>query len=83
MFKRRYGYVYLWMLHDLSKPDGGFLSMKIYRQGDCELFRWKRLSYSFHKEPMGRGIGKPFTPAQKWNHPSPNSPGETVLKKVC
>jgi len=78
------GYVYFWRLGDYLKPDkDGDFSEKTYTQGDCKLFRFKYLSGSFHKEPMGVGTGKSVTPPDKWSYPSPNSSGETVLKKVC
>ena len=78
------GYVYWWDLTDRLKPGKfGHLSGKVYRQGDCKLFRYKGLSYSHHKEPMGRGTGDINTLKEDWYYPSPNSSGETVLKSVC
>jgi len=77
------GYVYFWELQDWLKPYKGILSAKIHRQGDCKLSRFKPLSFSYHKEPMGGGTGKVITSPDKWFYPSPNSSGETVLKKVC
>ena len=80
------GYVYFWMLSDYLKPKHGDLSVKMYNQGDCKLFRYKSLSYSYYKEPMGRGTGdvsEPVKSMQGWKYPSPDSSGETVLKLVC
>jgi hypothetical protein len=78
------GYVYWWQLTDYLRPIvGGYLSSKIYKQGDCKLFRFKGLSYSHHKEPMGGGTGGINTPTQDWTYPSPTSSGETILKSVC
>ena len=52
------GYVYYWYLRDFLKPEKwGDMSSKLYNQGDCKLFRYKYLSYFFHKEPMGGGVG--------------------------
>ncbi len=76
------GYVYWWMLVDLLKPSS--TSAKIYKQGDCKLFRYKNLSFSFHKEPMGGGTGDANnTPDKEWTYPSPNSVDEIILKAVC
>ena len=80
------GYVYWWRLTDYLKPTQfGDLSSKVYHQGDCKLFRWKRLSASYHTQPMGEG--QPSTTGvsknQQWNYPPPNSVIETILKKVC
>ena len=79
------GYVYWWDLLDRLKPtETGVLSSKVYNQGDCKVFRFKNLSYSFHKEPMGGGTGDVQEPVNKsWKYPSPNSAMEFALKKVC
>ena len=78
------GYVYYWDLTDYLKlTEEGHLSGKTYKQGDCKLFRFKDLSVFFHKEPMGRGTGEPYTPPDKWYYPPPNSSSEVVLKSVC
>ena len=79
------GYVYYWMLSDYLKPDETeILSGKVYHQGDCELFRFKGLSWSFHKEPMGGGTGEiDNEPDKDWTYPPPDSVIETVLKAVC
>jgi len=81
------GYVYFWYLNNYLKPIGrGNLSSKIYKQGDCKLFRNKILSGSFYNEPMGRGTGETLPIPEKykgWNYPAPNSTGEEGLKRVC
>ena len=79
------GYVYFWRLSDYLKPSPqGSLSVKIYNQGDCKLFRFKILSASFHKEPMGGGTGDSVNPENpEWEYPPPESTTETVLKFVC
>ena len=79
------GFVYYWELQDFLKPiTGGYLSAKVYIQVDCKLFRYKNLSISTHKEPMGGGTGKTFTyNDDKWFYPPPNTVIETILKSVC
>ena len=79
------GFVYWWELQDLIKPDeDGDLSYKNYRQGDCKLFRYKTLSFSYHKEPMGGGTGDVHEPVKKgWKYPPPNSSIEAILKSIC
>ena len=78
------GFVYFWDLTDYLKPNkDGDLSYKTYTQGDCKLFRFKFLSLSFYKVPMGGGTGTPYTPPDKWTYLPPNSSGETILKSVC
>ena len=79
------GYVYWWDLSDYLKPsEYGTLSVKSYTQGDCEMFRIKRLSLVYHKQPMGEGSGNTdSTPDTEWRYPSPNSVDEIVLNQVC
>ena len=79
------GYVYWWDMSNLLKPDkDGDLSYRGYRQGDCRLFRTKVLSEIYYKQPMGRGTGKTNTLKNpEWDYPPPDSPMETILKKVC
>ena len=79
------GYVYYWTLVDYLKPDkDGDWSEKNYIQVDCKLFRFKILSGSFHKEPMGRGTPETVTPKNpQWEYPSPNSVHESHTESVC
>ena len=79
------GYVYWWRLSDYLKPNSlGDLSVKVYQQGDCKLFRYKSLSYSWHKEPMGGGTGLiDNRPDKEWGYPPPKSTSEFLLKSVC
>jgi hypothetical protein len=79
------GYVYWWELLDYLKPTStGRLSGKNYSQGDCKLFRYKSLSYSFHNEPMGGGTGDTVNePDKEWTYPPPDSSVEEVLKHIC
>ena len=83
--RKQDGHVYYWYLIDYlrSDPDGD-LSYKNYKQGDCKLFRFKSLSFSFHKDPMGGGTGETGNPENpEWNYPSPDSVNKILLKKVC
>ena len=84
--KKHDGYVYFWRLTDFLKPDeDGDLSEKTYTQGDCKKFRYKNLSWSFHKGSMGGGEtgATSNTPDKEWKYPQPDSPPETILKSVC
>ena len=72
------GFVYFWTLSNYLKPLEGTLSTKIHWQGDCKLLRNKVLGLSLHKEPMGGGSGKQYTPPDEWD-----SVGEHILKSVC
>ena len=78
------GYVYFWEVIDFSEPSKyGMMSGKVDIQGDCDLFKYKRLGVSLHKEPMGKGIGKTFPVANDWKYPGKNTAIEGILKSVC
>ena len=79
------GYVYFWELGDFLKLESGYLSYKMYHQGDCKLFRFKYLSDSYYKEPMGGGTPSASSNVvdKNWTYPPPNSSDETILKSVC
>ena len=78
------GYIYWSTLADYHKQDEyGDLSHIAYQKGDCKLFRFKHLNFSFYKEPMGVGENLDMSPSDKWRDPSPDSIIEYVLNFVC
>jgi len=84
LIKKHGGYVYFWEMKDYLKPsDNGTMSGKMYKQGDCGVSREKNLSFSYYKEPMGRGSGGTFTPPDKWEYPTPGSIRKLILDYVC
>ena len=77
------GYVYYWVLMDYLKPKtSGILSVKMYHQGDCKLFRLMGLSWHFYQAPMGRGQVYASTNGSEWSYPLPNSADETILEPL-
>ena len=83
--KKHGGYITYWVLRDYVQPDKfRNLSGKTYYQGDCKLFRYKSLSGSFHKEPMGGGNSVNYSPKNpNWKYPPSNSVIEQILKSYC
>ena len=88
------GYVYFWVLEDystivfyesllFSPLDAFYSSTMHYNQGDCNLFRFKELSFTAYKEQMGQGQGEELPPWGKWIYANPKSNYENVLKTVC
>ena len=80
------GYVFWWGISDYLKPTkSGDWSSKVYRQGDCKLFRYKILSDSYYYKPMGGGEPSISSnvPDEHWKYPFPGSVAETILKRVC
>ena len=84
-FRKHDGFVYFWMLSNYLEPtDMGTLSSETYRQVDCNLLRYKTLSWVFHEKPMGGDIGSTNNESEKtWQYAKPNSIIETVLNSVC
>lgn len=77
--------VYWWGLDDRLIPTKrGTKSAKHSHEGDCSLFRYKTLSWSFHKKPMGKGVGR-FTQTEipNWKYPKQNSVNGYILKSIC
>ena len=84
--RKHSGYVYFWRLSDYLKPnEQGFLSAIVYYEVDCKLFRYKYLTDSYHKEPMGGGTAASSSsvPDKNWGYPPPGSAHEEILKRVC
>ena len=79
------GYVYWWQLTNYKKISiHGHLSAGANFQGECKQYRFKSLSFSFHKEPMLEGAGKLLEPEKKgWQESPPASVMEQTLKTVC
>jgi hypothetical protein len=79
------GYVYWWQLLNYKKISiHGHLSVGANFQGDCRQYRFKSLSFSYHKEPMLEGVGKFQEPEKKgWRESPPASVMEQTLKAVC
>ena len=83
--KKHDGYIYFWVMSDFLIPaPTGEMSAIIYHQGDCKIFRLKRLSYLFYKESEGKGNSETKNPPNpEWDYASPNSSTEGILKTLC
>ena len=84
--RKKNGYVFFWdMINYNGVPSKfGDLSAKSYNQGDCNLFRYKRLSYSFHKKEMAKGIAKRSNNKNpSWIYPAPRTHEFIILTLVC
>tara|TARA_B100000989_G_C19428896_1_gene422099 strand:- start:204 stop:590 length:387 start_codon:yes stop_codon:yes gene_type:complete len=79
------GYVYYWVLVDYLKPtETGVFSGKVYKEGDCGLFRYRFLSFVLHKQPMGTDVGEISNPENpEWEYAQPNTTWEKILNQVC
>ena len=83
--KQSGGRVYWWGLDDRLKPtERGTKSAKHSHEGDCNLFRYRTLSWSFHKKAMGEGVGRLVqTEIPNWKYPKANSVTGYILKTIC
>ena len=76
-----------WVLIDYLKPDSdGYWSGKIYQEVDCRVFRFRGLSYSFHKQQMGKDTGEDYTPDPSqvsWEYVPLGSAWDRVLTTIC
>ena len=79
------GYVYVWVLTDLLKPDeDGDWSWKVYNKVDCKALRFKVLSSFFYRQSMGGGEGRTEnTNHSGWFYPPPDSAIEIIVNRVC
>ena len=78
------GYTYFFVLLDYIRPTKhGYSSVETYRKGNCKMFQYKYLSFSFYEKAMGVGRADFDNTPTNWVHPSPNSGNETILRRVC
>ena len=84
------GNVIFWALVDNIESVDGYMSSKMYWQGDCFLSRMKVLSMIQYEEPMGGGeslslgggiIG--LEDIMDWQYLPPDSIGYANLEEVC
>ena len=80
------GNVVFWTLIDYIEEVDGFMSNKMFWEGDCNLSRMKVLSLIHNEEPMGGGEsvsldGLEVTDA--WQYLPPDSIGYMNLEEVC
>ena len=84
LIKEYDGDVYFWMLTDYPKPYDGYMSDKVYMQLNCGVFRWRPLSGTLYKKPMGMGEKKEYPPPpEEWHYPSTESTAYYLLGQVC
>ena len=77
-------YLYWWDLGDSEKLVAGTLSAKFYQEGDCQVNRYRTLSYVFYKQRMGGGKGVTDNPQNpEWTYPTPGSVEKKILDFVC
>ncbi len=82
--KERGEYVYWQRLTNYLEPNEyGDMSSNIHYQGDCGEKRFKYLSFTFYKQPMGRGNKEKGFNAPGWNSPTLKSVDSILLNYAC
>ena len=84
--KKYGGIVYYWDLQSFVEPDkDGDLSYITYRKGDCIVFRYKKLSVSYFKKKMGKGLPSQTINREdkEWHYYRPNTVGHIMLTQAC
>tara|TARA_B100000212_G_C27032229_1_gene387862 strand:- start:127 stop:543 length:417 start_codon:yes stop_codon:yes gene_type:complete len=82
------GFIYFWWLTDFSDPEesGGYSSISVYSQVECNEFKSKNLQYNFYNGPMGTDFMETSPPLENygtWKYPSPGSIQYNILKIIC
>lgn len=82
LIRERSGYVYWWSLSDWVVPTAeGYMSFKVYKQGDCRTNRFKSLQAIWYNQPMAEGEGDVKIFQNEWS--SPTTYFFDDLKAVC
>ena len=82
--KERGEYVYWQRLTNYLEPNEyGDMSSNIHYQGDCGVNRFKYLSFTFYKQPMGIGKKEKGFNAPGWNSATPKSVDSILLNYAC
>ena len=58
-------------------------SFVVYSIGDCNFFKFKKLSINTYFSQMGKNFDQSIKPKEKWTLTTPNSSYEGMLKSVC
>jgi len=86
--KEHNDYVYYWSLSDVVTPVtapvvGDTKSIKVYKQGDCKVMRYKVLSIQVYKQSMGNGNYEDIGGLDEWQYPEPNNTARFLLNYAC
>ena len=84
--RKNQGYLYYWEMRDvLVSNKWDMRSGIVYKQGDCNLFRYKILTYTMYDNFKGTGkiLNSSNPPDKEWRYPKPGTGNEMILKSVC
>lgn len=81
------GAIYYWTMTNFGNPSKYLgKSSKSYREGYCDVKRFRALTFLTYDEPMGKGTATPQKiPEQfaQWIYPPPDSSAMLIMGSVC
>ncbi|MDC6484686.1 hypothetical protein PQZ09_01970 [Methylophilaceae bacterium] len=82
--KKKNGNIYFWVLSDYPfANEFGYLSYRMFSEGDCSLMREKKLQRLFYFKQMGKGDYVLDKEKSEWQYLPPNSVGHHLMQTAC
>ena len=84
--KKTDGYIYYWEMTNYANPTDRFLSIATYREADCDLHRFKDLTFNGYTQEMAEGEPETIDLTkleEDWDYPVANTFGDISLSLVC
>jgi hypothetical protein len=84
--KKTNGYTYYWEMINYAEPTDEHLSIATYREADCDLHRFKDLTFNAYTQEMAEGVPETIDLTvlkEDWTYPIANTLGDIILSSVC
>ena len=84
--KNTNGYTYYWEMINYAEPTDKHLSIATYREADCDLHRFKDLTFNGYTQEMAEGVPETIDLTEfeeDWAYPIANTLGEFIFSSVC
>ena len=84
--KNTKGYTYYWEMINYAEPTDKYLSIATYREADCDLHRFKDLTFNGYTQEMAEGEPETIDLTkleEDWAYPMANTLGEFIFSLVC
>ena len=84
--KNTNGYTYYWEMINYAEPTDKYLSIATYREADCDLHRFKDLTFNGYTQEMAEGVPETIDLTEfveDWAYPIANTLGEFIFSSVC
>ena len=84
--KNTNGYTYYWEMINYAEPTDKYLSIATYREADCDLHRFKDLTFNGYTQEMAEGEPETIDLTkleEDWAYPIANTLGEFIFSSVC